>query len=341
MPTPLARSGHCPTLRQRTAGGQDAPEGPVRRPVCSQPASSTPCTGRSTDDSRHVSADGAAEAYAADAEATVRGSSDGSESWGPYRIGRLLGRGGMGEVYEAEHTESGRRLALKVLRSRLQNADDRARFLREGQLAASVSHPHTVYIFGSEEIAGMPVISMELLPGGTLKDRVAARGAAAAGRSGRGRPRHHRRPRRRAGGGHPAPRHQAVELLRRQRRVREGRRLRPVDLDARARRAARARPSERLPGHAAVRAARTAARRAARRARRHLCGRRHAVLPAHRPAAVRRARSAASSSRASPPSRRSRRGSLAPDDPARLAAIVLQCLAKTPAERPGVVCGAR
>ncbi len=82
----------------------------------------------------------------------------------------------MGEVYEAENLETGRRLALKLLRSRLEKADDRARFLREGQLAASISHPHTVYIFGSEEIEGMPVISMELLPGGTLKERVAARG---------------------------------------------------------------------------------------------------------------------------------------------------------------------
>jgi uncharacterized RDD family membrane protein YckC len=98
------------------------------------------------------------------------------QTWGPYRIGRLLGRGGMGEVHEAEHADSGRRIALKVLRSRLQDADDRARFLREGQLAASVSHPHTVYIFGSEEISGVPVISMELLPGGTLKDRVTAEG---------------------------------------------------------------------------------------------------------------------------------------------------------------------
>src|SRR5689334_7546983 len=98
------------------------------------------------------------------------------QSWGPYRIGRLLGRGGMGEVHEAEHVDSGRRIALKVLRSRLHDADERARFLREGQLAASISHPHTVYIFGSEEIAGAPVISMELLPGGTLKDRVAAEG---------------------------------------------------------------------------------------------------------------------------------------------------------------------
>jgi uncharacterized RDD family membrane protein YckC len=97
-------------------------------------------------------------------------------SWGPYKIGRLLGRGGMGEVYEAEHRDSGRRIALKVLRGQLRNAEDRARFLREGQLAASVSHPHTVYIFGSEEIGGMPVISMELLKGGTLKDRVVERG---------------------------------------------------------------------------------------------------------------------------------------------------------------------
>src|SRR5688572_4222165 len=98
------------------------------------------------------------------------------QTWGSYRIGRLLGRGGMGEVYESEHMESGRRVALKILRERLQNADQRARFLREGQLAAAVSHPHTVYIFGSEEISGMPVISMELLPGGTLKDRVVTNG---------------------------------------------------------------------------------------------------------------------------------------------------------------------
>jgi uncharacterized RDD family membrane protein YckC len=82
----------------------------------------------------------------------------------------------MGEVYEGEHLESGRRIALKLLRERLESADQRARFLREGQLAAAVSHPHTVYIFGSEEISGMPVITMELLPGGTLKDRVVSQG---------------------------------------------------------------------------------------------------------------------------------------------------------------------
>jgi uncharacterized RDD family membrane protein YckC len=94
------------------------------------------------------------------------------QTFGPYRIERLLGRGGMGEVYAAEQLEHGRRIALKVLSRRLANDKDRARFLREGQLAASINHPHSVYIFGSEEIAGTPVIAMELLAGGTLKDRV-------------------------------------------------------------------------------------------------------------------------------------------------------------------------
>jgi hypothetical protein len=82
----------------------------------------------------------------------------------------------MGEVYEAEQLETGRRLALKVLRATLRGAEDRARFLREGQLAASISHAHTVYIFGSEEVRGAPAITMELLSGGTLKDRVSTEG---------------------------------------------------------------------------------------------------------------------------------------------------------------------
>ena len=82
----------------------------------------------------------------------------------------------MGEVYEAEQLETGRRLALKVLRDTLRGDEDRARFLREGQLAASISHAHTVYIFGSEEVGGAPAITMELLSGGTLKDRVSAGG---------------------------------------------------------------------------------------------------------------------------------------------------------------------
>ena len=135
--------------------------------------------------------------------------------FGPYRIGRLLGRGGMGEVYEAEHVEQGRRVALKVLHQRLAGPQDRARFLREGQLAASITHPNSVYIFGSDEIAGTPVIAMELLAGGTLKDRVTGTRSAAAGQGGRRDPASDRRSRRRARRRRAAPGHQARELLHR------------------------------------------------------------------------------------------------------------------------------
>jgi eukaryotic-like serine/threonine-protein kinase len=95
--------------------------------------------------------------------------------FGSYRIVRMLGRGGMGEVYEAEHLPSGRRVALKLLRREL-NDSDRARFLREGQLAAAISHRHTVYVYGTEEIDGVPVISMELATSGTLHDLVQQHG---------------------------------------------------------------------------------------------------------------------------------------------------------------------
>ena len=92
--------------------------------------------------------------------------------FGGYRILRLLGKGGMGAVYEAEELASGRRVALKVLGHSLDSADTRKRFIREGRLAASINHPNSVYVFGTEEIEGAPVITMELVPGGTLHERV-------------------------------------------------------------------------------------------------------------------------------------------------------------------------
>ncbi len=94
------------------------------------------------------------------------------EQFGHYQMTRLLGQGGMGVVYEAEDLESGRRVALKILIDTLDSVEARARFLREGQLAASINHPNSVYVFGTAEIAGTPVIAMELMAGGTLRDRV-------------------------------------------------------------------------------------------------------------------------------------------------------------------------
>ena len=94
------------------------------------------------------------------------------QRFGPYEIVRPLGKGGMGQVYEAEEAESGRRVALKLLSRGLGDDEERDRFLREGRLAASLSHANSVYVFGTSEIQGFPVIAMELVPEGTLKDRV-------------------------------------------------------------------------------------------------------------------------------------------------------------------------
>ncbi|QDV84058.1 protein kinase domain-containing protein [Planctomycetes bacterium TBK1r] len=91
---------------------------------------------------------------------------------GDYRIVRRLGRGGMGVVYEAEHLPTSRRVALKVLAQSLDQPEARARFLREGRLAASINHPNSVYVYGTEEIDGVPTISMELVDGGTLAEHV-------------------------------------------------------------------------------------------------------------------------------------------------------------------------
>ena len=108
--------------------------------------------------------------------AKTRGLPQPGEQFGHYTIIRALGAGGMGAVYEAEDLESGRRVALKVLSHRLDSPDARERFFREGRLAASINHPNSVYIFGTEEIGGTPVIAMELVSGGTLQERVRARG---------------------------------------------------------------------------------------------------------------------------------------------------------------------
>jgi uncharacterized RDD family membrane protein YckC len=96
--------------------------------------------------------------------------------FGGYRLLGVLGSGGMGMVYEAEHSATGRRVALKMLEQQLDSPEMRQRFLREGRLAASVNHPNSLYIFGSEEIDSTPVITMEIAGSGTLNDQLKKRG---------------------------------------------------------------------------------------------------------------------------------------------------------------------
>ncbi len=102
------------------------------------------------------------------------------EQLGHYRIMHLLGEGGMGAVFDAEDIDTGRRVALKVLSEKLDSPEARQRFFREGRLAASINHPNSVYVFGTEEIGGIPAIAMELVPGGTLQERVRQHGPLGA-----------------------------------------------------------------------------------------------------------------------------------------------------------------
>jgi len=88
---------------------------------------------------------------------------------GQYRLLRELGQGGMGVVYEAEHEASGRRVALKLLTPGLaQSGESMERFVREGRLAAALSHPRSTFVYEAGEHAGQPYITMELMPGRTL-----------------------------------------------------------------------------------------------------------------------------------------------------------------------------
>jgi eukaryotic-like serine/threonine-protein kinase len=88
---------------------------------------------------------------------------------GRYRIGDVLGRGGMATVYVAQDEELERPVAIKVLAGHL--ADDpsfRDRFVREARLAAQLSHPNVVQIFDAGEDDGTPFIVMEYVDGHTL-----------------------------------------------------------------------------------------------------------------------------------------------------------------------------
>lgn len=90
---------------------------------------------------------------------------DGEEFAG-YRILRLLGGGGMGEVYLAQHPRLPRRDALKVLRADVSaDADYRARFAREADLASTLWHPHIVGVHDRGELNGQLWITMDYVDG--------------------------------------------------------------------------------------------------------------------------------------------------------------------------------
>ena len=92
---------------------------------------------------------------------------------GGFELVRLLGSGGMGQVYEAVHPGNGQRVAIKLLSRRLAASTSSVeRFRQEGRVASQISHPHCVFVLRADTDAGRPYIMMELMPGRTLKDIV-------------------------------------------------------------------------------------------------------------------------------------------------------------------------
>jgi tetratricopeptide (TPR) repeat protein len=92
------------------------------------------------------------------------------ESIGKYRIGDVIGRGGMGTVYEAVDPLLQRKVALKTMSSEVgDSAELKARFLREAQAAGGLRHRNIVTVYDVGEESGQPYIAMEYVEGTDLE----------------------------------------------------------------------------------------------------------------------------------------------------------------------------
>jgi eukaryotic-like serine/threonine-protein kinase len=93
---------------------------------------------------------------------------------GGFRIRGLVGEGAMGQVYLAQDTALGRRVALKLIRRSMMQAGGIERFLDEARATASFSHPHIVTLHAVGEHDGRPFLALEYLEGASLRARIAA-----------------------------------------------------------------------------------------------------------------------------------------------------------------------
>jgi serine/threonine-protein kinase len=93
---------------------------------------------------------------------------------GSYQLGDVIGRGGMGEVYDAEHVDTGEPAALKTLHlAAMSNPDYRARFLREIRAVEAIESPNVVRVLEVSSTAEeIPFLVMEKLSGASLSQRL-------------------------------------------------------------------------------------------------------------------------------------------------------------------------
>jgi len=96
------------------------------------------------------------------------------QTLGSFKILSLLGEGGMGRVYLAEHVLIGRRAAIKVLAAEIADKEDLvSRFFTEARAVNDIRHPNIVEVTDFGTFGKQPFIVMELLDGETLEQRLA------------------------------------------------------------------------------------------------------------------------------------------------------------------------
>jgi eukaryotic-like serine/threonine-protein kinase len=97
---------------------------------------------------------------------------------GKFKLDMIIGIGAMGEIYAAEHVDSGEKAAVKLLRpTALRRSDLVERFLREGSICTQLSSPHLVTVHGAGTLEdGAPYLAMELLQGQDLAARLRKEG---------------------------------------------------------------------------------------------------------------------------------------------------------------------
>ena len=101
-----------------------------------------------------------------------------------FKVEDVVGRGGMGVVYQAVQVSLGRPVALKLIAPHLAGEEGfRERFAKESRLCASLDHPHIVPVYGAGEADGIPYIAMRFVHGMDLRAAIASSGHLAPARA--------------------------------------------------------------------------------------------------------------------------------------------------------------
>ena len=149
--------------RPDSSGKPDRTAGPKSEPADQSPAG---------ENARPKTNVGGSESGSSPARADLT-----ERSLGEFRLLRLLGRGGMAEVYLAEQTSLHRRVAVKVLRAELLTDDTHVkRFEREARAAAGLTHPNIVQVYSIGESDGIHYIAQEYVQGVNLQEFLKRKG---------------------------------------------------------------------------------------------------------------------------------------------------------------------